>query len=156
MGPVALTIVCVPLGGMIGGLISAIVLPAFGWRALFILGGISPLAMAVLLSAALPESPRYLARRPGRFKELAALLRRFGHKIPPMVTFIDKTEVSDAKRLGLSVLFSTYYLHDTFILWGAFFFNLFAIYGVFNWAPTLMTSMGLDLANASQGCGSRL
>ncbi len=147
---VALTIVCVPLGGMIGGLISAIVLPAFGWRALFILGGIAPLAMTVLLSAALPESPRYLARRPGRFEELAGLLRRFGHKIPPMVTFVDKMEVSDAKRPGLSALFSTYYLHDTFILWGAFFFNLFAIYSVFNWAPTLMTSMGLDLANASR------
>ncbi|MEP6831698.1 MAG: MFS transporter [Rhizomicrobium sp.] len=148
---VALTIVCVPLGGMIGGLISAVVLPAFGWRALFILGGIAPLAMAGLLSAALPESPRYLARRPRRFEELAGLLRRFGHTIPPMAAFVDKTEVSsDAKRPGLSALFSTYYLHDTFILWGAFFFNLFAIYSVFNWAPTLMTSMGLDLANASR------
>jgi AAHS family 4-hydroxybenzoate transporter-like MFS transporter len=41
-------------------------------------------------------------------------------------------------------------LRDTLILWGAFFFNLFAIYSVFNWAPTLMTSMGLGLADASR------
>ena len=147
---VALTIVCVPLGGMIGGLIAALVLPTFGWRALFILGGIAPLAMAVLLFVALPESPRYLARRPARFQELAALLTRFGHALPAAVTFIDKTEISDSKRLGLAALFSPYYLRDTLILWGAFFFNLFAIYSVFNWAPTLMTSMGLGLADASR------
>ena len=145
---VALTIVCVPLGGMIGGLIAAVVLPAFGWRALFVLGGIAPLAMAAFLYWVLPESPRYLARRPARFLELIILLRRFGHDVPDGAKFIDRTEVSD--RPGIRALFSPYYLHDSLILWGAFFFNLFAVYSIFNWAPALMTSMGLDLANASR------
>jgi AAHS family 4-hydroxybenzoate transporter-like MFS transporter len=145
---VALTIVCVPLGGMVGGLIAAVVLPVLGWRALFLLGGAAPLAMALFLLWALPESPRYLARRPERFGELARLMQRFGHDIPAGVQFIDRTEVSE--RAGLRALFSTYYLHDTVILWGAFFFNLFAVYSVFNWAPALMTSMGLDFANASR------
>jgi MFS transporter, AAHS family, 4-hydroxybenzoate transporter len=147
---VALTIVCVPLGGMIGGLIAAVVLPAFGWRALFVLGGAAPLAIAAFLLWALPESPRFLARRPDRFADLAKLLKRFGHDVPAGVQFIDRTEVSDAKRPGLAAIFSPYYFHDTLILWGAFFFNLFAVYSVFNWAPALMTSMGLDLANASR------
>jgi AAHS family 4-hydroxybenzoate transporter-like MFS transporter len=147
---VALTIVCVPLGGMIGGLIAAVVLPAFGWRALFVLGGAAPLAIAIFLLWALPESPRFLARRPERFADLAKLLKRFGHDVPAGVQFIDRTEVSDAKRPGLAAIFSPYYFHDTLILWGAFFFNLFAVYSVFNWAPALMTSMGLDLANASR------
>jgi AAHS family 4-hydroxybenzoate transporter-like MFS transporter len=147
---VALTIVCVPLGGMIGGLIAAVALPAFGWRALFVLGGAAPLAIAAFLFWALPESPRFLARRPERFVELAKLLKRFGHDVPLRVKFIDITEVSDSKRPGLSAIFSPYYFHDTLILWGAFFFNLFAVYSVFNWAPALMTSMGLDLANASR------
>ena len=145
---VALTIVCVPLGGMIGGLVAAAMLPALGWRALFVLGGVAPLAMALFLYWKLPESPRDLARRPERFAELAKLLRSFGHVIPDGARFIDLTEVSD--RPGLSAIFSPYYRHDTLILWGAFFFNLFAVYVVFNWAPALMTSMGLDFANASR------
>ena len=70
---VALTIVCVPLGGMIGGLVAAVVLPAFGWRALFVLGGAAPLAMAAILLWALPESPRFMARRPERFADLARI-----------------------------------------------------------------------------------
>jgi AAHS family 4-hydroxybenzoate transporter-like MFS transporter len=147
---VALTIVCVPLGGMIGGLIAAVVLPAFGWRALFLLGGAAPLTMAAILLWTLPESPRFLARRPERFADLAKILNRFGYAVPPRVTFIDVTEVSDSKKPALLAIFSPFYLHDTLILWGAFFFNLFAVYSVFNWAPALMTSMGLDLANASR------
>src|SRR4029077_11882351 len=39
---VKLTIVCVPLGGMLGGLIAAQVLPAYGWRALYEIGGGRP------------------------------------------------------------------------------------------------------------------
>ncbi len=147
---VALTIVCVPLGGMVGGLIASVMLPAFGWRALFVLGGAAPLAMAALLFGILPESPRFLARRPERKQELIALLKRFGHVFPAGIRFVDISEVSDSVKPGLSTLFTPIYRHDTFILWGAFFFNLFAVYSVFNWAPALLTSMGLDLANASR------
>ncbi len=147
---VALTIVCVPLGGMIGGLIAAVVLPAFGWRALFILGGVAPLVMAAILLWALPESPRFMARRPERFADLAKILSRFGHQVPAGTTFVDVTEVSDSKKPALLAIFSPFYLHDTLILCGAFFFNLFAVYSVFNWAPALMTSMGLDFASASR------
>jgi AAHS family 4-hydroxybenzoate transporter-like MFS transporter len=147
---VALTIVCVPLGGMIGGLIASIVLPAFGWRALFVLGGVAPLAMAAILLWTLPESPRFMARRPERFADLIELLGRFGHVVAPGTRFIDRTEVSDSEKPALLAIFSPFYLRDTLILWGAFFFNLFAVYSVFNWAPALMTSMGLDLANASR------
>jgi len=147
---VALTIVCVPLGGMIGGLIAAAVLPALGWRALFILGGVAPLLMAGILLWLLPESPRFMARRPERFADLAKLLRRFGHAIPQHARFVDRTEVSDSAKPALLAIFSPFYLRDTLILWGAFFFNLFAVYSVFNWAPALMTSMGLDLASASR------
>ena len=91
-----------------------------------------------------------MARRPDRFADLAKLLKRFGHEVPASAKFIDLTEVTDTRRRGLSAIFSPFYLRDTLILWGAFFFNLFAVYIVFNWAPSLMTSMGLDLANASR------
>src|SRR5262245_40090830 len=55
---VTLTIVCIPLGGTIAGSVAIHILPAFGWRALFLIGGILPAAVAVLLMILLPESPR--------------------------------------------------------------------------------------------------
>src|SRR6476660_6667120 len=57
---VTLTIVCIPLGGTIAGLVGGLILPRFGWRALFLVGGILPLVMAAVLLKVLPESPRFL------------------------------------------------------------------------------------------------
>src|SRR5881275_802110 len=42
---VTLTIVCIPLGGTLAGLLGAEILPRFGWRALFLVGGIVPLVL---------------------------------------------------------------------------------------------------------------
>ena len=79
---VTLTIVCIPLGGSLAGFVGGQILPRFGWRALFLVGGIVPLVLAAVLLKVLPESPRYLARRKERWPELRALLRRLGHDVP--------------------------------------------------------------------------
>ena len=52
----------VPLGGMAGAFASALILPRFGWQAIFLLGGAAPVAIAALLFAALPESTEAGAR----------------------------------------------------------------------------------------------
>src|SRR5512138_717475 len=64
---VTLTIVCIPLGGFVASTMAGIIGPAYGWRALFILGGLVPVVLAILLWKALPESPRYLASRRERW-----------------------------------------------------------------------------------------
>ena len=73
---VTATIVCVPLGGMLAGLFASHVLPLYGWRTLFFIGGSLPIVLGFALLATLPESPRFLARRPQRWNELGTLLGR--------------------------------------------------------------------------------
>jgi AAHS family 4-hydroxybenzoate transporter-like MFS transporter len=58
---VTATIVCVPLGGMLAGILGSQLLPSVGWRALFVAGGIAPLVASAVLVRLLPESPRFLA-----------------------------------------------------------------------------------------------
>ena len=79
---VTLTIVCVPLGGALVALVAGRMLPTFGWRRLFAVGGLLPVIAALILLRYLTESPRYLARRPERWPELADILRRIGHAVP--------------------------------------------------------------------------
>lgn len=146
---VKLTIVCIPLGGMLGGLIAARVLPAFGWRALYMIGGALPLLLALILWQALPESPRFLAGRAPRWPELTRLLTRMGHNFPPDATFEDRTERVKANRVSLRSLFAPELLRDTSGLWFAFFFCLGSIYLVFSWLPALLTANGLNVATAS-------
>ena len=148
---VLLTIVCVPLGGMVGGVIASQVLPALGWRALYMIGGAMPLAFAILLWLALPESPRFLARRLADRQRLTELLRRMGHAVDPASTFEDRTKVPVDNRAPIRALFGPALARDTIGLWIAYFFCLGSIYVMFGWLPTLLTSQGISLATATTG-----
>jgi len=148
---VKLTLVCVPLGGMLGGVLATWTLPRFGWRGLYAIGGVLPLLFAAVLRALLAETPRFLARRPGRWPELSGLLRRMGHKAPDGARFEDRAEPQGVKRASVRALFSPELVRETTGLWMAFFFCLGSIYLVFGWLPAMLTSRGLDIATASSG-----
>src|SRR5690606_4015301 len=51
---VACVIVSVPLGGTIAGIVEQLVIPQYGWRAMFLIGAIVPLVLFVLFSYTLP------------------------------------------------------------------------------------------------------
>jgi AAHS family 4-hydroxybenzoate transporter-like MFS transporter len=148
---VTLTLVCVPLGGMIAGLAAAWVLPAMGWHALYIIGGGAPLLFAALLFARMPESPRYLARHPERHQELARSLIRMGHPVPLGSAFDIGPEQKTVKAGAFQDLFSRALRRDTLGLWLAFFANLNGVFLVFGWLPSMLTAQGLDLSTASSG-----
>jgi MFS family permease len=56
---VVITIVCVPLGGVIGGTAASFIMPLLGWRSLFVGAGLVTLAICGIIVLALPESVRF-------------------------------------------------------------------------------------------------
>ena len=61
------------IGAALGGLLAAVLIPQFGWRSVFVVGGVAPLLLVPILALRLPESVRFLAltgRTPGRVAEL--------------------------------------------------------------------------------------
>ena len=134
---VTLAIVCVPVGGMLASAIAEPVLPVLGWRMLFVIGGVLPLAIAGTLIFTLPESPRYLARHADRRTELDRLLRRLGYDPSPDALHIDASE-RDRGHVSVRALFEPRIARDTVGLWIAFFANLLAVYCCFNWVPAML------------------
>ncbi len=145
---VTFAIVCVPLGAMLAAAFAEVLLPALGWRGLFMIGGLVPLAVAVVFLFALPESPRYLVRHRARWPELAAFMRRAGHVVTPGEAFTDSTEAP--ARVAIGALFQPAFRRDTLALWVSFFACLLAVYTAFNWVPALLAGAGLG-AYSSQG-----
>jgi AAHS family 4-hydroxybenzoate transporter-like MFS transporter len=148
---VTATIVCVPLGGMLAGLFTSAVLPSQGWRALFFIGGALPLALSLLLLVGLPESPRFLVRRPARWPELGRLLVRMSRASPANAVFSDRAEQNVEQRRGVTALFETGLARDTIAIWCAFFMCLLAVYSAFSWLPTMLASEGLEVGVAASG-----
>jgi AAHS family 4-hydroxybenzoate transporter-like MFS transporter len=143
---VTLTIVSVPLGGMLASYLANVMLNVLGWRNFFVAGGAAPAVLAVVLLLVLPESPRFLVTRPQRWPELRKLLRRAGHDIQDGAGFTDSTERSVGSS-PLGALFVPAYQRDTLALWGAFLSCMLAIYTCFNWLPTLLSKAGLGVGD---------
>ena len=148
---VTFTLVCVPLGGMLGGYAAARILPAYGWRVMYLLGGAAPLALALLLFLILPESPRFMARHADRWDALARLLQRLGHTVPSGARFDDKKGRVASGKIELRSLLTPNLLRDSVGLWIAFFASLNGIYLVFGWLPAMLTHQGLSVAASSSG-----
>jgi AAHS family 4-hydroxybenzoate transporter-like MFS transporter len=147
---VTITIVCVPLGATLAGLIAIPALPMFGWRALFFAGGVVPVAAAIALPWMMPESPRYLARHPARRSELIATLRRMGHSVADDAAFTDHSD-APVQRASVGTLFTPRFRIDTIGLWAAFFSCLLAVYLGFSWVPSLLRGAGFSSSVASTG-----
>ena len=147
---VTLTIVCIPVGGSLAGFVGGQILPRFGWRGLFLVGGILPLVMAAVLLKVLPESPRYLARLPERWPQLRTLLRRLGHQVPDDAAFVDATEKA-VTRVSPRELLVPEYRRDTLALCASFFFCLLSVYVGVNWVPSMLVGAGFDVGTASYG-----
>jgi len=137
---VTLTIVCIPLGGAMAGELAARVIPSYGWRMLFTLGGLIPVALAVLLWKILPESPRYLAKRRERWPELTRMMRRMGHSLPDDVEYVDAPAATPVKSSSLGSLFTSTFARDTVALSASFFFCLMVNYVVILLLPAMLTA----------------
>ena len=146
-------VVCVSIGGIVGGTAAALVLPLFGWRWLFYLAGGFTLAFVLLLLVLLPESPRYLARRPGRSGELTSTLRRMGH-FDPIAAGTSSRDAPPADYVPLRAVLRGPLLRDAIALSAAMLSGMFMIYLMFNWAPTMLSSAGFSLASSSLGLTS--
>jgi AAHS family 4-hydroxybenzoate transporter-like MFS transporter len=144
------TIVCVPLGGMLAGFFANFVIPEFGWRGLFWIGGLIPLAVAIALLVALPESPRFLAHHHARWLELIGLLGRMERHVPSGTSFVDR-EVEVGEDAGIKALFQQGRARDTIALWIACFACLLAVYSAFSWLPTMLSNEGLSPSVAGSG-----
>ena len=148
---VTATIVCVPLGGMVAGLFAHELLPTYGWRGLFVVGGILPLALGVLLLLTLPESPRFLARHPRRWPELNRLLGRMSRPVASDCVFTDAREHRAERHAGFTALFREGLALDTVAIWCAFGLCLLAVYSAFSWLPTMLSAQGLPVSVAGAG-----
>ena len=137
------------IGAALGGVAAASLISRFGWKAVFVLGGIVPCVALPFLAALLPESIRYLVVRGGRGEEVAATLRRIepGVQIPEGATFT--VEEHKAKGFAVPQLFAEGRGAFTLLIWVVFFMSLLDLYFLTSWLPTIISSAGISVSKAA-------
>lgn len=137
-----------PLGAAVGGLISSMLIPAFGWHSVFVFGGILPLLLLVLLIPALPESPQFLHAKGNNPGQLARILDAIAGKDRPQLETAAAPEASNPPKAGYGALLGDGLASITLPLWVAYFCSLLMVYFLMSWLPTVARQSGLPLDTA--------
>jgi len=136
------------VGGLpVTGLLGTLIIPRFGWRVMFVLGGVGALVVWYLRKA-LPESPRWLESI-GRREEAEAILQSFerevsraGETLPPPAPPAPPPSRSLASLVGPVLLPRMILGATTLIVINTL------IYGFVTWLPTFFVQEGQSIASS--------
>ena len=145
------TIAC---GGMLGaaacGVAAGLLVPAYGWKCLFVVGAVLPIVLALVLHFTMPEPLRFMVMRNWPAERIAAVLRHVApkHDFNGARFVVTEEQVADRKS-GMGVLLSPRLRTGTLMLWLTYFSGTFAYYLLMGWLPTLLQEAGASLRDAT-------
>lgn len=140
-----------PVGLMVAGQIGRLIVPAFGWKSMFIVGGVPGLIIAYLLFK-LPESPRWLigqgrldeAERVVAQAEASARRKDPDYQFDPELAVMNAATASPTAGATLNQprsrwreLLSSQFRARTLIGWTLWACSFFVANSLNNWMPTL-------------------
>jgi putative MFS transporter len=132
-----------PLGLLATGQVGAWLVPAFGWKFIFILGGIPGLLITFLV-ARLPESPRWLISKE-RLREAEAIVEQIEasteRRVPVAATSPTASTASLTQRGSWNELLSKMYRGRTLIVWTLWACAYFIANSLNNWMPSLYNTV---------------
>ena len=129
----------VTLGGAFPGFAAIYLSPAYGWQAIYFIGGVLPIVMAGLAVFFLPESLKFLVVRNKRV-QAEKMIRRLssGISLTPSTQFVIADEGKSSKSLSPVHLFKGGLAFITPLLWLCFCVNLMGFYFMVAWMPTIL------------------
>ncbi len=141
-----------PLGATLTSVVAAWVVPDYGWRGMFLAGGLATLLLGFVAWLLMPESLKYLIeRRPrnalARANKILMRLSREPVKALPAVE-------DAAPTLGfgktLLALLAPAHRRTTLTMWLVFFLCFATLYFLMSWIPKLMEDAGYSAAAGRQ------
>jgi len=136
-----------PVGAILGGSVSTMLVASFDWRAIFVFGAACTAFALILAWTALPESIDYLAtaRPAGALERINTLLARMGHEtIARLPTVVE----ASARRSGIATLLSPQLRTATLLLTIAYFAHIMTFYYILKWIPQIVVGMGYQPSTA--------
>ncbi|OAV60650.1 MFS transporter [Enteractinococcus helveticum] len=134
------------IGAALGGTAMVGLINSFGWRSVFVVGGIMTVISLILVLPLLPESASYLYNRQPKNAQakVERIAHRLGYREPVDLTVADTAAQRSEQETGISKLFTKQNRRVTLVIWTTFFVIMFAFYFVNSWTPRLMHATGLS------------
>jgi AAHS family 4-hydroxybenzoate transporter-like MFS transporter len=151
----ATLVVLMFMGVTAGSTLPALVVAAFphlGWQGLYIIGGVVPLILSIVLFFWLPESLKYLSLKDPKYAR--ARMETIIRRVRPDLTISPETgfvsaETRRASSVPVAELFQDGLHWITPLLWLLFGMNLTANYFLYSWMPVLFRAEGFSSSQAA-------
>ena len=139
----------VTFGGGVPGLIAKVYMPTHGWQILFWVGGLTPIIVAFIAMATLPESIKFLSLKRERHGRLVAQLEKMqpGLNLDPNSTFVIGDEVN-REKFSYTAIFKGRLAWITPMFWLSNAINLMIFYFINQWTPTILATAGYPVGDA--------
>ena len=147
-----LVLLGLPGGALLGGLVAAAWLPVMGWRGIFLVGGVLPLAMVLVCSRMLSESPVFLAAKgtPAADAQARQIMASIsGSPVSPDAVLATNDKMEE--RSSVAALFSAKYRMVTIAVFATYLLNWIAWFLLLLWMPTALKMLGLAGSQAAMG-----
>ena len=145
-----------PLGASAGGFMAAWLIPHFGWRSVFLVGGGVPVLLAALLML-LPESIGFMVVRHWPIEKIKSALMNISGEDATAHALIASAESFKIQEIAskksgspIGILLSPQFRLSTVMLWVAYFMGLVLYYLLISWMPTLMRDSGATISEAAR------
>jgi AAHS family 4-hydroxybenzoate transporter-like MFS transporter len=137
------------LGAALGGLAAAGLIQDFGWKSVFIVGGILPCIAVIALLIYLPESVRFLVLKGGQDRKVFQTLSKIDPAFVATSETRFMTDEPKSRHFPVKELFADKRAMLTVLLWVVFFMSLMDLYFLSNWLPTVISDAGISVASAA-------
>lgn len=139
------------IGAGIAGFVAIFLISTFGWRSVFIIGGVLSALMIPATMILLPESIDFLlARRPRHaLASINAVRSRLGQ--PPLTKLPPVDDQAARTRPSVASLLNATWIRDTSCLWIASFTYALTLYFLLSWTPQVLSRAGVASAAALVG-----
>ena len=132
-----------PLGGVVGGLLGSRLIPAYGWQSVFLVGGVLPILLSMILAIALPESVSFLVAAGKSEDRIGRTLRRIFPDVSTAGEIRFEFVKENAPRATVLQLFGSGRAAGTPLLWASFFFAFMILVTNSSWSPILLRRVGI-------------
>ena len=137
------------VGAFCAGFIAPPVLDALGWRGAFLIGGAAPLLIALLVLLLAPESLKFLIARRPNDPRIGRILARVAPDADPRT--VQLQPAGPPGRSSALELLGPVLRGRTLLLWAMLTLNLFNLYVLISWLPTLLQAQGWSMGAALRG-----
>jgi len=144
---VSLMAIGYPIGAVVGGSISALLLKQGDWQVVFEFGAAATAAFIPLVFWMVPESISWLCRRQpaGALTGVNRSLGRMGH--PPVAEL--PLISAEARKRSVLDIFSPQLLRVTVLVTLAYFLHITTFYFILKWVPKIVVDMGFTPSSAA-------